>query len=120
VEKNITVSDSRRAAIIINGLRAAAKNVFDFYNGYDPLFSRRVPDTYKNLDSSLSLPMLLHLRPATIIIASSNPRAGLKEILLINFIVISFSHLFSGFSKIFGLILIIFSSCHIIYKYSPI
>ncbi|MEO6731944.1 MAG: DUF885 family protein [Ferruginibacter sp.] len=51
--KNITVSDSRRASIIIKGLRAAAENVFNFYNGYDPLFSWWVPDTYKKLDSSL-------------------------------------------------------------------
>jgi hypothetical protein len=52
-EKNITVSNSRRAAIIIRGLQIAAKNVFTFYNGYDPLFSWWVPDTYKKLDSSL-------------------------------------------------------------------
>ena len=51
--KNITVSDSRRASIIIKGLRAATENVFNFYNGYDPLFSWWVPDTYKKLDSSL-------------------------------------------------------------------
>ena len=54
-EKNITVSNSRRASIIIRGLQAAAKNVFSFYNGYDPLFSWWVPDTYKNLDSSLTI-----------------------------------------------------------------
>jgi hypothetical protein len=52
-EKNITVSNSRRASIIIRGLQIAAKNVFTFYNGYDPLFSWWVPDTYKKLDSSL-------------------------------------------------------------------
>jgi hypothetical protein len=53
-EKNITVSNNRRAAIIIKGLQVAAKNVFTFYNGYDPLFSWWVPDTYKKLDSSLT------------------------------------------------------------------
>lgn len=52
-EKNISVSNSRRASIIIRGLQIAAKNVFTFYNGYDPLFSWWVPDTYKKLDSSL-------------------------------------------------------------------
>ncbi len=52
-EKNITVSNGRRAAIIIRGLQIAAKNVFNFYNGYDPLFTWWVPDTYKKLDSSL-------------------------------------------------------------------
>jgi hypothetical protein len=53
-EKNITVSNGRTAAAIIGGLQAAAKNVFDFYNAYDPLFTWWVPGTYKNLDSSLA------------------------------------------------------------------
>ena len=54
-EKGITVSNSRRASIIIDGLQAAAKNVFTFYNGYDPSFSWWVPGVYKNLDSSLNV-----------------------------------------------------------------
>jgi len=54
-EKNVTVNNSRRAGIIIVGLQAAAKNVFSFYNAYDPLFSWWVPDTYKNLDTALSM-----------------------------------------------------------------
>jgi len=54
-EKNITVANSRRANIIIQGLQAAAKNVFTFYNGYDPLFTWWVPETYKKLDSALGL-----------------------------------------------------------------
>lgn len=54
LEKNITVSNSRRANIIIRGLQTAAKNVFTFYNAYDPLFTWWVPDTYRKLDSSLS------------------------------------------------------------------
>lgn len=53
VEKSVTIKDSRRAGIIINGLRTAAKNVFNFYNGYDPLFTWWVPDTYNKLDSVL-------------------------------------------------------------------
>lgn len=54
VEKSLTIKDSRRAGIIINGLRTAAKNVFNFYNGYDPLFTWWVPDTYNKLDSALT------------------------------------------------------------------
>ena len=53
-EKTLTIKDSRRAAIIINGIRAAAKNVFNFYNAYDPLFTWWVPDTYYKLDSALN------------------------------------------------------------------
>ncbi|MEO5891338.1 MAG: DUF885 family protein [Ferruginibacter sp.] len=54
-EKDITVSNSRTAAVVIGGLQAATKNVFNFYNGYDPLFTWWVPDTYKGLDSILTL-----------------------------------------------------------------
>ncbi|MEO6453773.1 MAG: DUF885 family protein, partial [Ginsengibacter sp.] len=53
-EKSINVNNERRASIIIHGLQDAAKNVFTFYNSYDPLFTWWVPDTYKNLDSSLA------------------------------------------------------------------
>ncbi|MEO6721499.1 MAG: DUF885 family protein [Ferruginibacter sp.] len=53
-DKSITVNKSRRASFIINGLQAAAKNVFTFYNGYDPLFTWWVPDNYRLLDSSLA------------------------------------------------------------------
>jgi hypothetical protein len=54
-EKTITVSNSREASIIIGGLQTAAKNVFDFYNGYDPLFTWWVPMTYKKMDSALTV-----------------------------------------------------------------
>ncbi|GAC1450509.1 MAG: DUF885 family protein [Chitinophagaceae bacterium] len=54
-EKNLTVANSRRANIIIRGVQAAAKNVFTFYNAYDPLFTWWVPDTYKKLDSALGM-----------------------------------------------------------------
>ncbi|MEO7767392.1 MAG: hypothetical protein ABIS01_08200, partial [Ferruginibacter sp.] len=54
-EKNISVKDSRRASVIINGLQAALKNIFTFYNAYDPLFTWWVPDTYRILDSSLAV-----------------------------------------------------------------
>ena len=54
-DKTITVSSSREASIIIEGLQTAAKNVFDFYNGYDPLFTWWVPMTYKKMDSALTV-----------------------------------------------------------------
>jgi hypothetical protein len=54
-EKSISVNNGRRASIIISGLQDAAKNVFTFYNAYDPLFTWWVPDTYKNLDTALTL-----------------------------------------------------------------
>ena len=52
--KIISVKDGRSAAVILHGMQTAAKNVYTFYNGYDPLFTWWVPDTYKNMDSSLT------------------------------------------------------------------
>jgi uncharacterized protein (DUF885 family) len=42
-----------RAANEVERLRAELKRWFDFYNGYDPLFTWWVPTTYKRLDSDL-------------------------------------------------------------------
>lgn len=54
-EKNINVSNSRRARIIVGGIREAAKNVFSFYNAYDPQFTWWVPDVYNKMDSLLGV-----------------------------------------------------------------
>ncbi len=54
IEKSLSVKNQRSAAYIIYGMQAALKNVYTFYNGYDPLFTWWVPDTYKNLDSALN------------------------------------------------------------------
>ncbi len=54
-DKNISVRNGRSAVEIIDGLHTALKNVFTFYNGYDPLFTWWVPDTYRLLDSSLTV-----------------------------------------------------------------
>lgn len=53
-DKTININSSRRANIIVGGLQVAAKNVFDFYNAYDPQFTWWVPDTYKEMDSLLT------------------------------------------------------------------
>jgi hypothetical protein len=48
--------DNKLAALAIEavrGLQGSLKSEFDFYNGYDPLFSWWVPKTYSDLDSSL-------------------------------------------------------------------
>lgn len=44
---------SRRAAGVARGMQAAIKSTFDFYNGYDPLFTWWIPAPYKRLDSLL-------------------------------------------------------------------
>jgi len=42
------------AARVIADLRRAITDIYDFYNGYDPLFSWWMPRTYKELDSALT------------------------------------------------------------------
>lgn len=43
------------AAEAAKGLQGSLKNMFDFYNGYDPLFTWWVPKTYGNVDSLLQV-----------------------------------------------------------------
>ncbi|MEN2401243.1 DUF885 family protein [Flavobacterium sp. MC2016-06] len=44
---------SEFAVLHAKGLQDILKNYFDFYNGYDPLFSWWVPKTYSEVDSAL-------------------------------------------------------------------
>ena len=53
-EKNISVNHARAAKSIIRGMQSGMRNVFRFYNGYDPLFTWWVPDLHKQLDSALT------------------------------------------------------------------
>ncbi len=52
-ETAIPIELSRRTEGTVKGLQSALKNVFDFYNGYDPLFTWWIPQPYKKLDSLL-------------------------------------------------------------------
>ncbi|HEX4810314.1 MAG TPA: DUF885 family protein [Bryobacteraceae bacterium] len=44
---------ANRAADEVEKLKGELKQWFEFYNGYDPLFSWWVPETYKQLDANL-------------------------------------------------------------------
>lgn len=44
---------ANRAAMQLAGLRTTLKSWFDYYNGYDPLFSWWMSDPYRQLDQSL-------------------------------------------------------------------
>ncbi len=44
---------ANRAVIVVNDLRRALKNWFDFYNGYDPIFTWWMGEPYKVVDQSL-------------------------------------------------------------------
>lgn len=50
---DMKVATFAQEAII--GLQARLKNTYDFYNGYDPMFTWWVPASYKQLDSLLGL-----------------------------------------------------------------
>ncbi len=41
------------ATQVVQDLKARLKNAFDFYNGYDPLFTWWVPEPYKAMDGAL-------------------------------------------------------------------
>ena len=42
------------AGLVIGDLRRAITSVYEFYNGYDPLFTWWMPKTYKELDDALA------------------------------------------------------------------
>ena len=52
-ETSISFELGKRAEGTIDGLRNALKSTFEFYNGYDPLFTWWVPQPYHKLDSML-------------------------------------------------------------------
>lgn len=52
-EKDMPLALSRRAAATAQGLQAALKSSFYFYNGYDPLYTWWIPMPYKRLDELL-------------------------------------------------------------------
>ncbi|HET8855279.1 MAG TPA: DUF885 family protein, partial [Salinimicrobium sp.] len=53
-EKDLELISIYTAEEIIDDLRGALESVYNFYNGYDPLFSWWIPVPYKNIDSSLA------------------------------------------------------------------
>ncbi len=53
-DATLSQASIRSAMETIRGLKTALKTVFDFYNGYDPLFTWWVPKIYSDLDTSLS------------------------------------------------------------------
>jgi uncharacterized protein (DUF885 family) len=52
---SLEMKQASLASDAVKGLQGALKNYFNFYNGYDPLFTWWVPKTYTGLDSLLNL-----------------------------------------------------------------
>ncbi len=53
-EKVIDPESVYTAGEVINNLRQTLQSVFDFYNGYDPMFTWWVPTVHKSLDEALT------------------------------------------------------------------
>lgn len=54
-DKGLTQESIYTAAEAVDGLRKTAASVFEFYNGYDPMFTWWVPKSYQVLDSTLAV-----------------------------------------------------------------
>ena len=54
-EEAIEMKLANLASEAAKGLQGSLKNMFDFYNGYDPMFTWWVPKTYGNVDSLLNV-----------------------------------------------------------------
>ncbi len=54
-QTSISFDIGKRAEGTIGGLRDALKSIYDFYNGYDPLFSWWIPLPYHKTDSLLAV-----------------------------------------------------------------
>ena len=52
-EKVIDPESVYTAGEVINNLRLTIQSIFEFYNGYDPMFTWWVPATHKSLDEAL-------------------------------------------------------------------
>jgi hypothetical protein len=81
--KNIASLDmplARRGRAAILGLRARLKSVYDFYTGYDPMFTWWVPKPYKNLDSALTVYATLVMSKGKINTAQKPDSSGIKGI----------------------------------------
>jgi len=52
---SIEMKQADLAADAVRGMQGTLKNYYNFYNGYDPLFTWWVPETYKVTDSLLGL-----------------------------------------------------------------
>lgn len=52
-DKNLDLESVYEAGLAIADIKRSVGTVFNFYNGYDPLFTWWVPETYKKLDEAL-------------------------------------------------------------------
>lgn len=64
----------------VTGLQARLKNVFDFYNGYDPMFTWWVPKPYHALDTALQNYAALIISKGKITTTQKADNSGIKGV----------------------------------------
>lgn len=69
-----------KAQDAVTGLKNRLKNFYDFYNGYDPLFSWWVPKPYKVLDSSLTLYSNQIIKKGKLLTTQKPDSSGIKGV----------------------------------------
>ncbi|MBS1522104.1 MAG: DUF885 family protein [Bacteroidetes bacterium] len=69
-----------KAQEAVIGLKFRLKNFYDFYNGYDPLFTWWVPKPYKALDSALSLYSKLVIKKGKFQTVQKPDSSGIKGV----------------------------------------
>ncbi|NCI46783.1 DUF885 domain-containing protein [Sediminibacterium sp. WSJ-3] len=53
-EKSFDAKSVAVAGEVLNNIKQTAQSVYDFYNGYDPMFSWWVPSSYKSFDEAVT------------------------------------------------------------------
>lgn len=64
----------------VKGIQSRLKSFFDFYNGYDPMFTWWVPEPYKALDSALNTYALLLANSGTINSTQKKDESGIMGV----------------------------------------
>ena len=61
-DKNINLESIYTAGEVLDDLKKSLGSIYDFYNGYDPMFTWWVPKPYQALDESLTGLRTLHFK----------------------------------------------------------
>lgn len=78
-EKNIDVESVTTAGAVIGNIKQTIQSIFEFYNGYDPMFSWWVPATQKSLDESLTT-YAAAWKAKTVAVATTSDKSGIVGI----------------------------------------
>jgi uncharacterized protein (DUF885 family) len=54
-DNSLDMESIYEAGLVVDDLQRAVNSIYEFYNGYDPLFTWWIPRTYKELDTALTI-----------------------------------------------------------------